>query len=145
MLLKGWMYMKKKTFASLLGGVALGAGIGVLFAPKKGSETRAELKAKLDELVNKAKEIDVDDVREYVVQKTEEIEEALKDLDKEKALKIASKKAKEIQKSATDLVNYVKEKGEPVLMDAAESVRTKAIEVTKAVLDKLENSNKKEK
>ncbi len=137
--------MKKKTFASLLGGVALGAGIGVLFAPKKGSETRAELKAKLDELVNKAKEIDVDDVREYVVQKTEEIEEALKDLDKEKALKIASKKAKEIQKSATDLVNYVKEKGEPVLMDAAESVRTKAIEVTKAVLDKLENSNKKEK
>ena len=137
--------MKKKTFASLFGGVALGAGIGVLFAPKKGSETRAELKAKLDELVNKAKEIDVDDVREYVVQKTEEIEEALKDLDKEKALKIASKKAKEIQKSATDLVNYVKEKGEPVLMDAAESVRTKAIEVTKAVLDKLENSNKKEK
>ena len=87
----------------------------------------------------KAKEIDMDDVRAYVVQKTEEIEAALKDLDKEKALKIAKKKAKEIQKAATDLVNYVKEKGEPVLTDAAEAVRLKAIDVTKNVLEKLEN------
>ena len=83
--------MKKKTVAALLGGAAVGAGLGILFAPKKGEETRAELKAKMDELVNKARDIDMDDVKEYVVTKTDEIENALKDLDKEKVLEIAKK------------------------------------------------------
>ena len=130
--------MKNKTAAALLGGAAIGSGLGILFAPKSGKETRAELKEKLDELVKKAKEVDMDDVKEYVVQKSEEIEAALKDLDKEKVLKTAQKKAQEIQKSAKELVDYVKEKGEPVLQDAANAVREKAIEVTKGVLKKLE-------
>ena len=30
--------MKKKTVAALLGGAAVGAGLGILFAPKKGEE-----------------------------------------------------------------------------------------------------------
>lgn len=130
--------MKKKTAAALLGGAAISAGLGSLYAPKSGKETRAELKEKIDELVSKAKEIDVDDVKEYVVQKSEEIEKDLKDLDKENVLKVAQKKAAQIQKSAKDLVDYVKEKGEPVLQDAANAVREKAIEVTKGVLKKLE-------
>lgn len=130
--------MKKKTVATLLGGAAIGAGLGILFAPKSGKETRAELKVKIDELVQKAKETDLDDVKEYVVQKSEEIEKALADLDKEKVLKIAQQKAQEIQKNAKDLVEYVKKQGEPVLQDAANAVREKAIEVTKGVLKKLE-------
>lgn len=134
------MGKKAKTVAALLGGAAVGAGLGILFAPKSGKETRKDLKEKMDELVNQAKEIDIDDVKEYVVQKSEEIEAALKDLDKEKVLKVAKKKAKEIQNGAMDLVNYVKEKGEPMLEEAAEAVREKAIEVTKSVLDKLENN-----
>ena len=35
---------KKKGLGKLLAGVALGTGLGVLFAPKKGSETRSQLK-----------------------------------------------------------------------------------------------------
>ena len=130
--------MKKKTAAALLGGAAIGAGLGILFAPKSGKETRAELKEKIDELIKRAKEVDMDDVKEYVVQKSEEIEADLKDLDKEKVLKIAQKKAQEIQKNAKDLVDYVKSKGEPMLEEAATAVREKAIEVTKNVLKKLE-------
>ena len=130
--------MKKKTMATLLGGAAVGAGLGILFAPKSGTETRAELKSKMDDLLNKVKEVDMDDVKEYMVQKTEEIETALKELDKEKVMKIAKAKAKEIQKSAKDLVDYVKDKGEPILEEAADAVREKAIAVTKSVLQKLE-------
>ena len=37
-----------------------------------------------------------------------------------------------------DLVDYVKEKGTPVLEDAVESLRVKAIEVTNACINKLE-------
>ncbi len=130
--------MKKKKVGTLLGGLAVGAGLGVLFAPKKGSETRKDLKNKMDELVEKAKNTDLDDVKEYVVTKTEEIEKALKDLDKEKVLDIAKSKAKDIEKSVKDLANYAKKKGTPVLEEAAESLRQKAVEVTKSVLEKLE-------
>ena len=39
----------------LLGG-AIGAGLALLFAPQKGSETRRQLKEKCDELFEKLKE-----------------------------------------------------------------------------------------
>lgn len=137
--------MKKKSsgLGKLFAGLAVGAGLGVLFAPKKGSETRADLKKKMDELVTKAKEIDVAEVKENIETKIYEIKEELEDLDKEKALKIAKKKAKDIQDKAEELVNYAVEKGTPVLEKTATAIREKAIIVTKEVLEKLEQKEDK--
>ena len=120
-------------------GALVGAGAALLLAPQSGSETRKQLKLKLSELLNKVKEIDIKEVREDLEKKINQIKEDLKDLDKEKVMKIAKQKAKEIEKSAKDLVNYVKDKGEPMLEEAAYAVRQKAISVTKSVLEKLEN------
>ena len=57
---------KKSGLGKFIAGVAIGTGIGVLFAPKKGSETRAELKEKMQELYKKAKELDMDEVKENI-------------------------------------------------------------------------------
>lgn len=133
---------KKKGLGKFLLGAGIGAGLGVLFAPKKGSETRRELKKKMDELIEKAKGIDVSEVKENIEIKIAEIKEELSDLDKEKVLKIAKKKAKQIQDMAEELVEYAVEKGTPVLEKTADSVRQKAIEVTKEVLNKLEKESK---
>lgn len=137
------MSKKKGGFGKFLLGGAIGAGLGFLFAPKAGSETRKELKAKLDEMLLKAKEIDVDEVKEEFQAKIYEIKNELEDLDKEKALKIAKKKASEIQDKVEDLVNYAVSKGTPILEQTAEIVREKAVVVTKEVLAKLENKEEK--
>ncbi len=131
---------KKKGYGKLLAGVAIGAGLGVLFAPKKGSDTRRELKEKIDEMLEKVKNIDKQEVKENIENKIAEIKQELEDLDKEKVFKIAKQKAKNIEKKAEELVEYAIEKGTPILENAAASIREKAIVITKEVLNKLEKS-----
>lgn len=134
---------KKKGLGKLFTGIAIGTGLGVLFAPKKGTETRTQLKAKIDEMFTRLKDVDADDVKDTIETKIYEIKEGLADLDKEKVLSIAKKKAKQIQDMAEELVDYAIEKGTPVLEKTANSIREKAIDVTKEVLDKLEGDDKK--
>ena len=75
--------------------------------------------------------------------KIEEIKKEIEDLDQEKVKKIAKEKADQLKVKTTELVELAKEKGTPVLEGVANDVRMKAIEVTKEVLKKLENDEKK--
>ncbi len=133
---------KKSGLGKFIAGVAIGTGIGVLFAPKKGSETRAELKEKCQELYKKAKELDMDDVKESIEIKIAEIKESIEDLDKEKVMSIAKSKAKKLQDMAEELVQYVVEKGTPVMEKTATAIRDKTNDVCKEVLTKLKAKEK---
>ena len=134
---------KHSGLGKFIAGAAIGAGLGILFAPRKGSETRAQLKAKMNELVAQIKNIDIDEVKEEFNKKVEEIKAGLADLDKEKVLEIAKEKAAQLKEKAQELVDLAIDKGTPLLRDAAEEVRLKAIDVTKDVLKKLEKGEKK--
>lgn len=133
---------KKSGLGGFLVGAAIGAGLGILFAPKKGSETRRELKEKLDELATKVKGIDANEVKESIELKIAEIKTELSELDKEKVLKIAKEKGKAIKEKSEELVELAIAKGTPVLQKAAEEVRVKSIAVVKEVLNKLEKKEK---
>ncbi len=135
--------MSKKGFGKFLAGASIGAFMGVLFAPKKGSETRKDLKETIDDLIVKLKEVDLEEVKDQVEEKIAEIQNELANLDKEKVIAIAKEKGKKIQKMSQELVDYAVEKGTPVLKSAADSVKEKAIIVVKEVLDKLENKPEK--
>ena len=132
---------KKSGIGKLLAGIGIGAGLGILLAPKSGEETRADLKKKINELVEEAKKVDVNEVKNEFLTKIDAIKVELEDLDKEKALKIAKEKGEDLKRRATELVDLAKEKGTPVLEKAADDVRKKAIDVTKQVLKKLEKKN----
>lgn len=133
---------KKKGFGKFLAGAALGAGLGLLFAPKTGKETRKELKDSFDSMIDKLKTVDASEVKANIETKVKELKKDIADLDKEKVLAIAKEKGDAIKEKAEDLVDLAKKKGTPVLEKAAEDIRQVAIKATKEVLKKLEATKK---
>ncbi len=119
-------------------GVAVGAALGILFAPKKGSETRADLKEAYDELVNKIKDIDMEEVKLAMSNKIADIKKSLSELDKEKVLEIAKEKGALLKEKCEDLIAFAKEKGIPAVEKTAKNLKEKTVAATKEVSKKLE-------
>lgn len=134
---------KKSGLGKFIFGLGAGVGLGMLFAPKSGEKTRKELKKKYDEFLESLKDIDVNEIKDDFLNKVEDVRNELDDLDKEKILKIAKEKSKDLKKKTDDLVEYAKNKGTPIVQNAADELRKKAVEVTKNVLDKLEKNDSK--
>lgn len=129
--------MSKSGIEKFVAGAAIGAGLGILFAPKSGEETRRELKKKLEELVDQAKHIDIEEVRKDISRRVEEIKMELVDLDKEKVLEIAKEKGAALKEKAQELVELAKEKGTPMLKKTANDILDNVIKVSKETQKKL--------
>ena len=84
---------RRNGLGKFVAGALVGAGLGVLLAPKSGAETRKDLKNKWDELVKKVKELDAEEVKQSLLDKIEEIKKEVSELDREKVVEIAKKKA----------------------------------------------------
>lgn len=136
------MSKNSKGIGKFVVGAALGAGLGILFAPKKGSETRELLKKKMTELTNHIRNIDVEEVKEEFEKKVNEIRMELVDLDKEKVLEIAKEKCNDLKVKTQELVELAKDKGTPVLRDTAKDLLETVIKVSKETIKKLDNADK---
>lgn len=135
---------KNKGFGKFLLGAGIGVGLGVLFAPKSGKETRKELKEKMDILIEKAKNIKAKDVKETIERKVNEIKEDLKNLDRETVEIKIKEQAKKIKKKADALVDYAVKKGTPVIEAAAKEVKASTIKTLESITAKLKEEPKKE-
>lgn len=136
---------KKGGFGKFVGGLAIGAGLGLLFAPDKGVNTRKVLKKKIDELIEKLQSVDLDEVKDEMMFRIETLQAELATLDKEKAIDLALEQAQILKSKAEDLYKYAIEKGTPLVEKAADEVRKQALKVVKELKTKLEAEPKKDK
>lgn len=129
---------KKNKTASFLGGALVGLGLGFLFAPKSGSETRKELGEKISLLWDNIRGMDADEIKEKLESKLAEIEKGIRELDKEKVINIAKEKATMLKNKVEELVEMAKDAGKPVVEEAAKNVKRELAKATREVLKKLE-------
>lgn len=124
-------------------GALTGVGLGILFAPKSGKETRKDLANKINELIDYAKDIDIEEIKNAIIVKTKELENTIKELDKETAKQLIVDKSNEVKIKAQELVDLAIEKGTPVVEKAAKEVKSKTAEILKNTADKLEGNTVK--
>ena len=130
--------MSKKGKLKFLTGALVGVGLGFLFAPKSGEETRKELSNQLSNLWDKVRSMDSDEIKDKLESKLKEIETGVKDLDNEKVLSIAKDKASILKTKTEELINMAKDAGKPIIEDAAKNIKKNLANVTRDVLNKLE-------
>lgn len=133
--------MKKGSKFAL--GTLFGAGLGVLFAPKSGRETRKLLLDKATELFDQLKEVDVEEIKENIEKKYMEIKKELSSIEKEKVVETAKEKLDVLMNKAEELVELAKKTGKPIVEDATKSIKNAVVDAAKDVIVKLEDKNTK--
>ena len=133
--------MKKenvKIMAALTGGIVLGGTLGVLFAPRKGSETREKSKLTFVNLKNKVSKIEEEDIKYYIEKKLNEIDDDIEVLEGTLEFKKAKKQAKKVIKKINKLIDYTTKKGYDEFEDIITELKEKASEISEEILTNLE-------
>ena len=130
--------MSKKRFRNFLCGFVIGTGIGILFAPKSGRETRKELKESLDKLVASIKDLDKEEIKDILILKITDIKTSLEELDKETILENAKDLAKKIKIKLGELKILVVNNTTPYVEACNEKFRESTINLLNKTIARLE-------
>ena len=94
--------------AATIGALA-GCSLGILFAPRKGSETREKIKLTFVNLKNKVSKIEEEDIKYYIEKKLNEIDDDIEVLEGTLEFKKAKKQAKKVIKKINKTDEYFNE------------------------------------
>lgn len=95
-----------------IAGVGIGTVIGMLLAPKKGSELRQNLKDKSQELYDKAQNMTKEDIETLVNNTIEEIKQAIEEFDLDEFKEATGAKLSNLKDKLEQLANSIKSSDE---------------------------------
>ena len=131
--------MSRRGLGDLLLGVGIGLGIGLLVSPNTGEENRRILMNKGSELIDKAKNVDLNEVKDNLVDEFNKLKETVQDMDMEKAKKFAAKKGEELKDKADELLALAKAKAEPKVEKTVKDLKRNLSDFLQNLSDKLED------
>ena len=128
-------------------GLGLGALAGVLMAPKKGSETREDIKNTATKTYEKVKNMSKEDVQAMIGETIENVKKTVDEFDSEAFKASTKEKIVQLQEKLTVLANKVKEseqyeKVAKSVTQAADTLNAKIEDVRKSLNNKTTNSDK---
>ena len=130
---------KLKIGAALGTGAIIGGILGILFAPKKGAETRAQIKMSFVNLKDKLMNIDEESIKKHIEKKLDYIDVELAKLEMFDSFKKAKKQAKKVVKEINKLIDYTKKKGMSEFEDLILDLKDKASEISEEILTNLDD------
>ncbi len=139
--------MSQGRFRSFFTGALVGVGLGILLAPKEGSETRNDLKTSFALLVDTIKNIDIEESKLSLLNKVKEIKEELSSISSDMAKDIVKEKVSLITMKCNELISDAKEIGAPVVERVANEVKhgaTSLLDEFLIELDEVEVIEEKE-
>ena len=95
-----------------IAGVGIGTVVGMLLAPKKGSELRQDLKDKSQELYDKAQNMTKEDIETLVNNTIEEIKQAIEEFDLDEFKEATGAKLSNLKDKLEQLANSIKSSDE---------------------------------
>ena len=131
--------MRRHGLLEFLFGLGVGVGVGMLLSPNTGEENRRIVKEKASELADKIKNIDLNEVKDNLIDQYEKLKAELKDMDAEKAKKIAKKKIEDLTTKANELLAAAKEKADPVIEAESKKLKRNLSTLLNNWADKLED------
>ena len=131
--------MARHGFFDFVLGVGIGVGLGMLFSPNTGEENRRIVKEKAKDVADKIKNIDLNEVKDNLVNQYEKLKEDLKDMDAEKAKALVKRKATELSEKANELLAAAKEKADPVIESETKKLKKNLSNLLNTWADKLED------
>lgn len=133
--------MNQSKFGHFLTGALIGVGLGILLAPRAGSETREELRKSFKNLTDSIKNIDLEATKALFLDKLSEIQTDLSTIDAKEAVNTIQEKTKMIEKKCDELIKASQEEEIPTVEKAALEMKQKTTALAEEMIENIEKEN----
>ena len=136
--------MNQSKFGHFLTGALIGVGLGILLAPRAGSETREDLRKSFKNLTDSIKNIDIEATKALFLDKLSEIQTNLSTIDAKEAVNTIQEKTKMITKKCDELIKASQEEEIPAVEKAALEMKQKTTALAEEIIENIEKETPNE-
>ena len=130
---------KTKIAVAAASGAIVGGVLGILFAPRKGSETRSLIKNSVIDMKDKLSGIDKESIKNYIEKALDDIEKEVAKLEVTTEYKKAKRQAKRTIKKIDKLAGYAKRKGIEGFEEMISNLKDMASDISEEILTNAKN------